>query len=64
MRTQTLLDKSTSTSLGPELECLEPLHVFAVEEHVPDCDELLVDLVWMAGENDSLGDDAGGGWWE
>lgn len=60
MRTQTLFDKTASASLRPQLQGFEPLDVFAVEEHVADRDELLVDFVGMAGEYYALGDDAVG----
>lgn len=59
MCTKCLLDITTSSTLGPQRQGLEPFHVLAVEEHVSDGDELLVDMEGMASENDSLGDDSG-----
>lgn len=58
MGTQALLDITCSSSLGKELESLEPVDVFLVEEHVSDGDDLLVDLVRVASEDDALGGDS------
>lgn len=70
MRAQTLLNVTTAAAFRPELQGGEPFDIGAVEEHVADRDELLVDFVRVARENDPLCDDArrrrlrGGGWWE
>ncbi len=62
MRTQALLDETTSSSLRPELKSFEPLNILPVKEHVSDGDKLFVDLVWMSSEDNTLGDDAGRRW--
>lgn len=59
MRTQTLLDKPTASTSRPQLQSLEPVDVLGVEEHVPDGNDLLVDLERVACEDGALGDDAG-----
>ena len=59
MRAQALLDESATSSFGPQWERLEPVHVLFVEKHVADCDELFVDLVGVARQDYSFGDDAG-----
>lgn len=48
MSPEALLDEATPTSLRPQLQSLEPLHVFLIEEHVAYGDKLFVDLVWVA----------------
>lgn len=62
MRTQTLLDETASSALGPEWQALEPLDVCIVEEHVAYSDDALVDLVRVASQDDTLGDNAVCGW--
>lgn len=59
MRTQTLLDKPTAPTSRPQLQRLEPVDVLGVEEHVPDRNDLLVDLERVAREDGALGDDTG-----
>jgi hypothetical protein len=58
MSTQRLADVTDTTSLRPQLNGLEPLDVFAIEEHVPDRRRLLVDLVRVTGEDNTLSGDA------
>ena len=62
MGTQTLLDEPTPSSLRPQLQRFEPNHIVFVEEHIPHSDELLVDLVRMASQYDTLGYDTRCGW--
>lgn len=60
MRTQTLLDEPTPSTLRPQRQALEPPDIFVVEEHVAHGDDALVDLVWVACEDDAFGNDAVG----
>lgn len=59
MSTKTFLDESTSSTSGIQLDGLEPVDVLGIEEHVADCDELLVDLERMACQHDALRDNTG-----
>jgi hypothetical protein len=62
MRTETLLDETASSALGPQRQALEPLDVCVVEEHVTHSDDTLVNLVGVASQDDTLGYDTVGGW--
>ena len=62
MSTKTLLDKPTATSLGPQLQRLEPVDILGIEEHIPNGNDLLVDLERMTRENGTLGNDTGLVW--
>ena len=62
MSTQTLLDKPTATSLSPQLQRLEPVDILGIEEHIPNGNDLLVDLERMTRENGTLGNDTGLVW--
>jgi len=58
VRAQALPDVPDLPVLGGQLDGLEVRHVLRVEEHVPNGDGALVDLDWMTGQHDTLGDDA------
>jgi len=47
---------STHAKLGVQLNWLEILDVFRVEEHVSDDGFLFVDFEWVAGQDDALED--------
>ena len=57
MRSQALFDEPTAAPAGPQRQALEPPDVLIIEEHVADCDDALIDLVRVAGEDDTLGND-------
>lgn len=61
MSSETFLDEATPPSLRPQLQSLEPLYVFFVEEHVPNSDKLLVNLVRVPSQYDTLGNDTRSG---
>eukprot|EP00053_Salpingoeca_punica_P015540 m.143580 g.143580 ORF g.143580 m.143580 type:complete len:832 (+) comp16742_c4_seq2:1498-3993(+) len=56
--TEALLDVAAAAVLGHQLHGLEPVDVVRVEEHVADDGRPLVDFVGMAGEADTLDDEA------
>ena len=60
MRTQTLLDETASSALGPERQALEPLDVCIVEEHVAHSSGLTMDLEGMSAQDNPLGNDTSG----
>ena len=57
MCAQTLLDVSASAPLGPQLEGLEPIDIFWIEEHVAYCNKLFMDFVRMTCKDDPFRDD-------
>jgi len=57
MGTQRLLEIAAPAAPSPQRQGLVPLDILAIKEHVTDRDDLLVDVVWVAGKDHTLGDD-------
>lgn len=49
MSSKTFFDEPAPSPLRPQLQCLEPIDVFFVEEHIAYSDELLVNLIGVSG---------------